>query len=679
VIGLLGESTPTDCEARDAWGFSQDVNTWTSWAYVAAAVSMWWIVARGAMPRPTRVAMALYAGFVALEGVGSVLFHGAPLRPGHLVHDAALIGMLGFIAGWQWALAARRSDRAPVAAAAVGLGSAIAVGAVWWATSEVTNIAVGVLVAAVVVAEITARRRGAGGIWSTPLVALTAVALLTWYLGSAGSPVCEPTSSVQPHGAWHLMSAVVAVAWFDRALEVSGPSAAPRLFRRLADRAIGILAVVLVMVFHRSVDVMDRPTRSARRRTSPPTLLVANHGNGFVDPVVVAASLRRLPRFMAKAALWKVVVARPFLGLAGALPVYRTADGDASGDNRSVFAACHEELARRATVAIFPEGTTGDRASLDRVKSGAARIALGALPEAPDVVVVPVGLAFESMVVTRPRAVVVYGEPIEVAGYLTAPIGADGEAHADDVHRLTEQITSSLAAVSPQFASVDERDTFRAAARVTLATSSTTTWGSPAAFGDVERLARSVAGSDDVRRRSVMDAFARFARQLTLLDLREQDLEARSIPIGRLALSAMAIALFGTFLASVALLFAPAALVTIGATAVVRSTATKGTVRLLVGFASGLLTVVIVGVVLADGWAAVGVALSLVGAGAVALFVVAPLTRAASSVGSRLRVRSRGSAIDRVLADRAELVRLVHDASMAPADGSDRERGPSVG
>ena len=68
-------------------------------------------------------------------------------------------------------------------------------------------------------------------------------------------------------------------------------------------------------------------------------------------------------------------------------------------------------------VAIFPEGTTGDRGGLDRVRSGAARIALGALPMAPDLVIVPIGLAFESRVETRSRTVVMFGEPIIVADH----------------------------------------------------------------------------------------------------------------------------------------------------------------------------------------------------------------------------------------------------------------------
>ncbi len=111
----------------------------------------------------------------------------------------------------------------------------------------------------------------------------------------------------------------------------------------------------LVLGFHRSVDVAWRE----RLPTDRPVLIVANHGNGFVDPVVVAAVLGRLPRFLAKAALWKVVVARPFLGLAGVLPVYRSGDGDRASNNTSVFDACHRELAQRRDRGDLPRGHHG--------------------------------------------------------------------------------------------------------------------------------------------------------------------------------------------------------------------------------------------------------------------------------------------------------------------------------
>ena len=182
-------------------------------------------------------------------------------------------------------------------------------------------------------------------------------------------------------------------------MTATSPERAPRLWHGATDRVLGLLTKTLTQAFYRSVEVTGRKRIPADR----PVLVVANHGNGFVDPIVVASVLGRLPRFLAKAALWKVIVARPFLALAGVLPVYRRSDGDRPGDNRAMFEACHQELAGGAMVAIFPEGTTGDRGGLDRVRTGAARIALGAVPTAPALVVVPIGLAFESRIETRTR------------------------------------------------------------------------------------------------------------------------------------------------------------------------------------------------------------------------------------------------------------------------------------
>ena len=71
-----------------------------------------------------------------------------------------------------------------------------------------------------------------------------------------------------------------------------------------------------------------------------PVLVVANHAGGFIDPALLAAALPRFPRFLAMATLWKTP-ARPLLWLAGAIPVYRSADGGTRG-NPHTFAACHD-------------------------------------------------------------------------------------------------------------------------------------------------------------------------------------------------------------------------------------------------------------------------------------------------------------------------------------------------
>ncbi len=108
-----------------------------------------------------------------------------------------------------------------------------------------------------------------------------------------------------------------------------------------------------------------------------PVLLVANHFNGFVDPVLIATALGRLPRFIAKAELKTIPFAGLVLRSVGVVFVHRRAD-KGGRSNEDAFIDCHRALAKRDVVAIFPEGTTHDRAQIDPIKTGAARIALGA-------------------------------------------------------------------------------------------------------------------------------------------------------------------------------------------------------------------------------------------------------------------------------------------------------------
>ncbi len=638
----------SDCEARDDWLLEQDVNAWSSLAYVAAGLVLVWQVARGRLPR----AVLGLAVVVAVEGIGSLLYHGAASDLAQFLHDIPLIGALGFIAGWHVGRLSGRADPSSLVGLVVGLAVS---SATWFWLPGATNATVGVAVAVIVGASLLARRRGLVGVWSWPLLGLGGIAVAMWLLGQPDSPACRAESWLQPHGLWHVLTAVIALAWVDRAYAAADPERAPRLFRRFTDRTLGLVARGLVVAFHRSVDVRwsDRLPRDR------PVLIVANHSNGFVDPVVVAAVLGRLPRFLAKAALWKVVAARPFLWLAGVLPVYRTADGDRASDNTSVFDSCHRELAQRATVAIFPEGTTGDRAGLDRVKSGAARIALGALPTAPDVVIVPIGMAFESKVETRSRAVVMFGEPIEVADYVGAGVGSDGEPDRADAAALTAQITDALEEVSPQFASLDERETLRAAAQEER---SAATHNTEVSFGDSEVVARRLAAADSATRERVIDAYRDFATRLQLLGVTAHQLRPRPVSLARLLLSAVLLFVAGSALVAVTLVHLPAWLVVVVGTGLVRSTATKGTVRLLLGLVTLVATWTLAGMWLADGWEAVAAAAAVAIGGLVALIVWPPLARQVVVLIGRLKVRDRIGLVPPVIAARSTVIAAVRES-----------------
>ncbi|MGH0031141.1 MAG: lysophospholipid acyltransferase family protein [Myxococcota bacterium] len=217
--------------------------------------------------------------------------------------------------------------------------------------------------------------------------------------------------------------------------------------RRLLDRATVWLARTLAAVFYRSVEVRGQGHVPA----GGPVLFVANHGNSLVDPLLLIARLPRTLRFLAKSTLWKNPAVRPLLALSGAVPVFRRQDGGDMSQNDQTFSRCWQELRAGGSVALFPEGISYHASELQPLKTGAARIALGA--ETPALRIVPVGLTFEDKATFRSRALVVVGEPI-------AP--ADGE----DARALTDRIEAGLRAVTLNFESFDVQRLVERAAEV---------------------------------------------------------------------------------------------------------------------------------------------------------------------------------------------------------------------
>ncbi len=201
-----------DCEVRDDWFFAQDVNAWSSLAYFAVGLFIVLAVARRGVP----AAFVALGVATALEGVGSLLYHGSGGRAAQVLHDGALIAVLGFAAGWH----VGRMTGAAARTALVGVGTGLAVGVVAGATSSLlTNVAVVVGVVVVVAAEVLARHRRLAPVWTAPLLVLAAVAVLAWLLGTPESPMCSAGSWAQSHALWHVLSAVLVAAWMGRAVE----------------------------------------------------------------------------------------------------------------------------------------------------------------------------------------------------------------------------------------------------------------------------------------------------------------------------------------------------------------------------------------------------------------------------------------------------------------------------
>ena len=215
--------------------------------------------------------------------------------------------------------------------------------------------------------------------------------------------------------------------------------------RRLADSTMGAFASLLVRIFFRRIELEGAENIPA----STPIVLVANHLNGLVDGLLLMATLRRYPRFLGKSTLFAILPLWPFLKLAGVVPVYRAQDQVATDRNAATFRTCRQLLAHRGMVALFPEGVSHNELELQPLKTGASRIALGAVvdDDIADVVILPVGLAYDEKARFRSRALVRVGAPFSLSRWVD-------DYRADD-HRavvaLTEEITVQLSAVSPVY------------------------------------------------------------------------------------------------------------------------------------------------------------------------------------------------------------------------------------
>jgi 1-acyl-sn-glycerol-3-phosphate acyltransferase len=87
-----------------------------------------------------------------------------------------------------------------------------------------------------------------------------------------------------------------------------------------------------------------------------------------------------------------------------------------------VFRFCHNSLGRGDCIGIFPEGGSHDRSHFLPIKSGVSVIALGAMAKYPhrNVRIVPVGLNYFNGHRFRSRALVGFGDPIDIPKELCA-------------------------------------------------------------------------------------------------------------------------------------------------------------------------------------------------------------------------------------------------------------------
>ena len=221
-----------------------------------------------------------------------------------------------------------------------------------------------------------------------------------------------------------------------------------------------------------------------------PVLIVANHSNSLMDPALVVVAAHRTVRFMAKSPLFKHPIVGWLVRAVGSVPVYRRIDDPKLvSQNFDSLRDVHRAIADGYAVGIFPEGISHSAARLQPLKTGAARIALGAAAlRGGAFPIVPMGMVFRDRRTFRSSARVIVGQSAE-----WDDLALRGTEDKEAVRELTRRIDASMRTVTLNLRSWADEQIIRCAERI---------WA--AEFG-----ASSDLGDEMVRLQTATDALAR--------------------------------------------------------------------------------------------------------------------------------------------------------------------------
>lgn len=140
-----------------------------------------------------------------------------------------------------------------------------------------------------------------------------------------------------------------------------------------------------------------------------------------MDPIVIGTYANRSLYYIARGESFKNKLAAWFFRRIHMIPVYRKEETpELTHKNADVFKACFEHFEKGRSLMIFPEGSSKIEYRLRKVKSGAARIALGAENQNNfdlGLMIVPVGLTYSNPKNFRTDVHVSFGKPLNLKEY----------------------------------------------------------------------------------------------------------------------------------------------------------------------------------------------------------------------------------------------------------------------
>ncbi|MCL6261444.1 lysophospholipid acyltransferase family protein [Aquiflexum sp. TKW24L] len=149
-------------------------------------------------------------------------------------------------------------------------------------------------------------------------------------------------------------------------------------------------------------------------------LIVSNHQNALIDPILIATHTDLKPHFLTRASVFKKSFIATLLDFIRMIPIYRVRDGINNMEkNNETFDKSVSILLEKGSIVIFAEGNHSNVRNLRPLKKGFARIAYQTLEKYPelDLVVLPVGINYSNHRYSGSKVSLVFGKPIKPSDY----------------------------------------------------------------------------------------------------------------------------------------------------------------------------------------------------------------------------------------------------------------------
>lgn len=183
--------------------------------------------------------------------------------------------------------------------------------------------------------------------------------------------------------------------------------------KNLFNGILRLLVKVALHLFYKKISITGKENIPKKG----PIILVANHQNALIDPLLIATHTQLNPWFLTRASVFQNPLIAKILHLIRMLPVYRVRDGFSTlTQNQQTFEACYDILQKGGTVVIFAEGSHSHVRNVRPLSKGFTRLAFGLKERFPEInpVVLPFGMDFSAHKRSGSRVHLHIGAPIPI-------------------------------------------------------------------------------------------------------------------------------------------------------------------------------------------------------------------------------------------------------------------------